>query len=171
MYRDSFIGTVLFDSLVLVQTKDDVGFYTCPCGGNDHYSTRGRDVGSHIGDGFSCVLHCRENNHKWMILSGKIEDNVTYVSRIIRVEEEKFLRLLDGAASKIIQYIQKKDIHTITAQDLFTLHATHGYDPSVVEVTVGTIPSSTHDGYRLLMEEHKQISKSLKLDVGKSKEI
>lgn len=160
IYKVSFTGTILFDTLVLMGTKGSTGFFVCPCGGNNHQSTRSIDKDSSLSDGFSTVIHCRENNYKWMIISKTAtEDNVTYVSRIIHGEEEKFLRLLDGADPKIKQYMRKRNINKITAQDLFILHTTHGYDPSIVEGTVGGIPSSIHDEYLLLMEEHSNISR------------
>lgn len=159
IYRDSFTGTISINDLVLVSTDNIHRYYKCPCGQNDHYATRVTDDDGFVGDGFANVVHCYERGKKWMIIETESEDNITRVKRIIRGEEEKFFKLLDEADNKIRQYMRKNNVDEITAHDLFVLHTTHGYDPSVVEGTVGTILRDLHDEYLLLMKQHKEISR------------
>ena len=165
-YKDSFTGTISISDLVLILRDDDYLFYRCPCESSDHCATRAIDEKNPIGDGFASVLHCVDGN-KWMILIEIADsENVIKVNNTIRKEEEKYLQFLEKSKEKIEQYIRKNRIDTITAEDLFILHATRGYDPTVVEGVVGCIPSAIHDEYLLLMEEHRRISrKPRKIDL------
>lgn len=174
-YCSSFVGTILVNDLRLIKQNNPYRFYRCPCGSHDHLATRCIDNDDDIGDGFAVVLHCYENKLQWLVVTkeilldetrhNKTTDNCPAwhsVRETIRGEEEKFFMLLEGADDKINQYMSKRKIGEITAEDLFVLHTTYGYDPSVVEQTVGNISTVLHDEYLLLMKQHKQISKRKK---------
>ena len=158
-YKNGFVSTISISSLALIKNNNNYRLYECPCGQGDHFATRVIDDNSVIGDGFSNVLHCWETGQQWLII---LCDNVRRIRKIIKTEEEKYFKLLEQSETKIKKYVSKKKLKEVTAKDLFILHTTHGYDPSVVEGVVGNIPSHIYDEYLLLMEEHKHISRTPK---------
>jgi len=160
-YKDSFNGVVNINYLELLIKYDSHAYYVCPCGGNNHCASRSLDTSSTTTDGLSCVLHCHENDMQWMITRKRNfhRHDIGAVRKILLSEEAKYFKMLDNAEHKLPLLIKRYKSDKITPKILFELHTTHGYDPSIVESVVGDIPSSIHDEYIKLMDDHRRKSK------------
>ena len=97
-----------------------------------------------------------------------------HVRSVIRQEEENFLRTMKEGEKRLREMIGKarrREDRTIAGQEIFELHATHGYPPDMTyeiiddynkrnESDPNLLVKVDRDGYRKAMAEHKELART-----------
>jgi len=180
IYTKSFSGIIDPKTLVFVRENNYWNMYLCPCGGQDHTASRAVHKNKNGEKCLADILHCYPNGRKWLITTNESDrrifvaistdereaiSNTIFVSNALREEEEMCLKMLKESQRNICKYMNKVKRTHPTPNDLFVLHATYGYPPSVVENIFGDIKNEDHDRYLELLLEHKRISKAKKGEI------
>lgn len=81
------------------------------------------------------------------------------IGNVIKKEEEMFLKMIENGKSVIPKILKKKFNGKVTADALFFLHTTHGYDPETVESVMGVdVDREEKIQYDKLMVKHREVS-------------
>ncbi len=148
----------------VIKQDSDTIYHLCPCGSISHYATRCADPDGQVGDGYSDVLHCWETRQQWFCGSFQVENNnIKYVSDIIRGEEQKYFDLLNRSPKTIQKFMKKQKItspNNFTGKHLCVLWHTYGLDIEVVSGCLGIeFPKQIRDEFMEMKNEHKTTGK------------